>query len=65
MSYLSRMKPYWDRLVWDFKHLSSDEINPYVKAGEDGLEPKERTGLEDLSHAIENFFKEAWRKRKE
>jgi len=57
-------EPY-KRLKWDFRHvLDSSSGNPYVAAGEGDAKPKNRTGFEDLSHAIKNLFVEARRARK-
>ena len=59
------MRKVWKRLWWNFRHLGSEQINPYVRAGEGDLLPKERTALEDLSHAFKNVLVERWRKLKD
>lgn len=59
------MKQVWKRLWWNFRHLGSEQINPYVRAGEGDLLPKERTALEDLSHALKNVLVERWRTLKD
>lgn len=61
MTKRERFRPFWDRFVWDLKHLADDEINPYVAAGEGDALPKNRTGLEDVTHAFKNLFVEGWR----
>jgi len=58
------MSEVWARLWWDVRHLLDfKSYNPMVAAGEGDLKPKNRTGLEDVTHAIENVWKE-WRRRK-
>jgi hypothetical protein len=57
------MREVWARLLWDVTHLFSKAHNPYVAAGEGDMLPKNRTALEDITHAIENVWKE-WRRRR-
>ena len=59
------MREVWKRLWWNFRHLGSEQINPYVLAGEGDLLPKERSALEDLPHALKNVLAEKWRKLKD
>lgn len=62
MSFFTKFKPYWDRFVWDVKHLFDRKaINPYVAAGEGDLKPKNRTAVEDIGHAVKNLKVEAER----
>ena len=56
------MRNVWKRLWWNMRHLGSEQINPYVRAGEGDSRPKERTALEDLPHALKNVPVEGWRK---
>jgi hypothetical protein len=56
MSEVSTAKTRWARVGWNFAHLLSNKANPYVLAGEDGLNPKRRTGWEDLFHSIKNLW---------
>lgn len=61
-----RMKPYWDRLHWDYDHLwDFSSYNPFVLAGEGDSLPKHRTGLQDVTHAIKNIWVEWSRLKKE
>lgn len=49
------MEPYIQRLAWDFEHLfDGKSVNPWVRAGEGDAKPKNRTGFEDVTHAIKN-----------
>lgn len=59
------MKPFWDRLQWDWDHLLDSDINPFVKAGEGDAKPKERTGFEDITHAIKNIWVESRKLKKQ
>ena len=56
------MRDVWKRLWWNIRHLGSEQINPYVLAGEGDSLPKERSALEDLPHALKNVPVEGWRK---
>jgi hypothetical protein len=40
------MRKVWKRLWWNIRHLGSEQINPYVRAGEGDALPKERSALE-------------------
>ena len=59
------MRKVWKRLWWNMRHLGSEQINPYVRAGEGDALPKERSALEDLFHALKNVLAEGWRKLKD
>lgn len=50
------------RLWWDVRHLfDSERFNPYVVNGEGGFTGANRTGLEDITHALKNVLVESWR----
>lgn len=55
------MREVWARLWWDVKNIFNNRLNPYVLHGEGDLKPKKRTAREDITHAIENVWKE-WRR---
>ena len=59
------MRKVWKRLWWNIRHLGSEQINPYVLAGEGDALPKERSAFEDLPHALENVLAERWRRLKD
>ena len=50
------MNKYWKRFFWNVGHLLSNEPNPYVLAGEDGLKPVRRTAAEDFFHSLKNLW---------
>jgi len=59
-----RMKPYFDRLEWDKKHLwDFKSYNPYISTPEGDLKPKNRTGMQDYGHALKNIGVE-WKRLK-
>lgn len=61
-SFGEKMEPFVERLRWDFEHLfDRKSFNPWVTAGEGDSKPKNRTGFEDLFHALKNIPVEALR----
>jgi hypothetical protein len=58
------MSKYTDRFVWNLKNLFNKKLNPYVLNGEDDLEPKKRTAIEDLFHSFKNLWAHTEEKKK-
>lgn len=51
MSEPSTAKSRWSRVVWDLFHPFTSRV-----VEEDGLKPKNRTGLQDFWHAVKNLW---------